>query len=139
MASILVFEDDEMFRSFLIEALSNAGHEVRGAADGEKGLRMFQAQPSDLVLTDIIMPGKEGIATVRELRKANPTLGIIAMSGGVAKNSPLYLELEHGLGTDRTLQKPFRLEVLLKTVAEILALDATLRSRAGKKQLDQGN
>jgi len=137
MASILILEDDDMFRGFLVDALTSAGHEVRGAADGEIGLRMFNAQPADLVLTDTIMPGKDGIATVRELRKANPTLGIIAMSGGVAKNSPLYLDLAQGLGADRTLQKPFRLDALIKTVEEVLALGDLPRVR-GKPKPKEG-
>ncbi|MCF7760873.1 MAG: response regulator [Cephaloticoccus sp.] len=133
MASILILEDDDMFRGFLADALKSAGHEVREAADGEKGLRMFNAQPADLVLTDIIMPGKEGIATVRELRKAHPGLGIIAMSGGVAINSPLYLDIAQGLGADRKLQKPFRLETLLQTVDEVLAMGNTPRVRTRPK------
>ncbi len=133
MASILILEDDALFRGFLMEALVEAGHEVRGAGDGEKGLRLFQAQPADLVLTDIIMPGKEGLATVRELRKANPTLGIIAMSGGVAKNSPLYLDMAMSMGADRTLPKPFRLEVLIKTVEDVLALGDKPRVRTPRK------
>jgi DNA-binding response OmpR family regulator len=97
--------------------------------DGDEGVKMFRARPTDLVLTDVVMPNKEGIATVRELRRANPHLGIIAMSGGLASDAPLYLHLAGGLGADRTLQKPFPLTVLLQAVKEVLALDGTARTR----------
>lgn len=129
MPSILLIEDDELFRSTLAEALISQGYTVTQATDGEEGVKMFKDRPTDLVLTDVVMPNKEGIATVRELRRANPSLGIIAMSGGLASDAPLYLQLAGGLGADRTLQKPFPLKVLLQAVKEVLAMDGTARSR----------
>lgn len=130
MATILLIEDDELFRSTLAEALISQGYTVTQAADGDEGVKMFKLRPTDLVLTDVVMPNKEGIATVRELRRANPGLGIIAMSGGLASDAPLYLQLAGGLGADRTLQKPFPLPVLLQAVKEVLALDETARTRS---------
>lgn len=121
MPSILIIEDDELFRSALAEALISQGYTVREAADGEEGVKSYREQPADLVLTDVVMPNKEGIATVMELRRAYPKLGIIVMSGGLAKDAPLYLQLAGGLGADRTLQKPFPIVTLLQAVAEVLA------------------
>lgn len=129
MATILLIEDDELFRSTLAEALISQGYTVIQAADGDEGVKMFKLRPTDLVLTDVVMPNKEGIATVRELRRANPGLGIIAMSGGLASDAPLYLQLAGGLGADRTLQKPFPLTVLLQAVKEVLAMGGTARTR----------
>ncbi len=127
MSSILVIDDDELFRTALAEALASQGFNVTQAADGDLGLKLFNAQPTDLVLTDIVMPNKEGIATVRELRRAHPGLGIIAMSGGAAANAPLYLDLANGLGADCTLQKPFPLTVLIEAVTAVLAKAGTVR------------
>ena len=129
MASILIIEDDELFRVMLVDVLSGYGYTVTQAANGDEGLKVFQAQPTDLVLTDIVMPGKEGIATVQELRRSNPSLGIIAMSGGTAQNAPLYLNLANGLGADRTLQKPFSIDLLRKTVEAVLAMGHVNRPR----------
>lgn len=127
MPTILLIEDDELFRITLAEALVSQGYSVTQAGDGAEGVRLFKAAPTDLVLTDIVMPNQEGIATVRELRQVSPTVGIIAMSGGLAKDAPLYLKLAGGLGADRTLQKPFPLPTLLATVQEVLALSGKPR------------
>ncbi len=129
MPTILLIEDDELFRTTLAEALASQGYVVTQAEDGVEGVKQFQAAPTDLVLTDIVMPNQEGIATVRALRQVNATVGIIAMSGGLAKDAPLYLKLAGGLGADRTLQKPFPLTTLLEAVQEVLALSGKPRPR----------
>lgn len=129
MPTILLIEDDELFRTTLAEALASQGYIVTQAEDGVEGVKQFQAAPTDLVLTDIVMPNQEGIATVRALRQISATVGIIAMSGGFAKDAPLYLKLAGGLGADRTLQKPFPLPTLLEAVKEVLALAGKPRSR----------
>lgn len=127
MPTILLIEDDELFRVTLAEALTSQGYAVTQAEDGVEGVKLFKAAPTDLVLTDIVMPNQEGIATVRELRQVSATVGIIAMSGGLAKDAPLYLKLAGGLGADRTLQKPFPLTTLLEAVKEVLALSGKER------------
>ena len=105
MPSILLIEDDDLFRDALANALIERGYTVMQARDGDEGLRIFRVEPADLVLTDIVMPNKEGIATVEELRRDHPNLGIIAMS----------------LGANRTLRKPFDLPTLLTAIEEVLA------------------
>lgn len=129
MPAILLIEDDELFRTTLAEALASQGYAVTQAEDGAEGVKRFQAAPTDLVITDIVMPNQEGIATVRALRQFSPKVGIIAMSGGLAKDAPLYLKLAGGLGADRTLQKPFPLTTLLEAVKEVLALSGQERPR----------
>jgi DNA-binding response OmpR family regulator len=69
--SILLIEDDELFRETLATALTERGYTVLQARDGEEGLRIFRVEPADLVLTDIVMPNMEGIATVVELRRVS--------------------------------------------------------------------
>jgi DNA-binding response OmpR family regulator len=67
MSSILLIEDDELFREALADALTEQGYTVTQAEDGEQGVKLFRAAPTDLVLTDIVMPSKDGTATVVEL------------------------------------------------------------------------
>lgn len=121
MPSLLLIDDDELFRETLALALTERGFEVMQARDGEEGVRLFRVVPADLVLTDIVMPNKEGVAVVTELRRDFPNLGIIAMSGGLAHDAPLYLKLARTLGANRTLKKPFELAVLVAAINEVLA------------------
>ena len=121
MPSILLIEDDDAYREVLANALVEHGYAVTQAADGDKGVKLFRTAPTDLVLTDIVMPNKEGIATVMELRRDHPKLGIIAMSGGAALEPMLYLKIAGTFGATRTLKKPFDLPTLLTTIEEVLA------------------
>lgn len=121
MASILLIEDDDFLREALATALNERGHVVVQARDGNVGLRLFRASPIDLVLTDIVMPNKEGIELVMELRRSDPNLGIIAMSGAIDGRAPLYLKLGETLGANRTITKPFEFSVLLTLIDEVLA------------------
>jgi DNA-binding response OmpR family regulator len=121
MPSILLIEDDELFRDALANALTEQGYTVTLAEDGEQGVKLFRATPTDLVITDIVMPNKEGIATVVELRRDFPQLGIIAMSGGAAHEPELYLKIAGTFGATRTLKKPFNLPTLLTAIEEVLA------------------
>ena len=91
------------------------------ARDGEEGRRIFRGVSADLVLTDLVMPNQEGIGHITELRKADPDLGIIAMSGGLAHDAPFYLRIAKGLGAHRTLKKPFELTTLVTVIDEGLA------------------
>ncbi len=120
MARILLIEDDDALRGVIAQSLAHAGHEVLQAADGRQGVDLFHASEFDLVLTDLVMPGKEGVETIIELRRENPTQRIIAMSGGMLR-SKLYLDLAGRLGAQRTLAKPFMPQELLGAVDEVLA------------------
>jgi DNA-binding response OmpR family regulator len=124
MPSLLLIEDDDLFRDALALALTEHGYTVYQARDGDEGLRIFRVEPADLVITDIVMPNKEGLATVMELRRDHPRLGIIVMSGGLAHDAPLYLKMAGNFGANRTLKKPFELTALLTTVEEVLAESA---------------
>jgi DNA-binding response OmpR family regulator len=120
MTTILLIEDDELFRETLALALAEHGYRVLQAPDGEKGVKLFRADPPDLVITDMVMPNKEGLETVTDLRRENPKIGIIAMSGGHAHDAALYLKLAGAFGATRMLKKPFTLAVLFQTVLDVL-------------------
>ena len=121
MPSILIIEDDDIFREALADALAARGFTVTQAEDGQKGLKSFRTAPTDLVITDLVMPNEEGLATIRALRRDWPELGIIAMSGGLAHDPALYLKFAGAFGADLTLQKPFDLPTLVASIDEVLA------------------
>jgi DNA-binding response OmpR family regulator len=119
MAKILVIDDDDRLRRMIGRALRRGGHEVAEAEDGVAGLRLFHADRPDIVVTDIVMPGKEGIETIADLRRESLSLPILAISGGRA-GSEAYLKFASQLGADATLAKPFRSEDLLHEVDKLL-------------------
>lgn len=123
MASILLVDDDEFVRGILRKALISVGHEVEEAPDGKVALAAYRRQPSDLVITDLVMPEKDGLEMIRELRRLDPAVKIIAMSGGGRMVAPaqLYLESARIFGAVRILAKPFNAPALLKAVSEVLS------------------
>lgn len=122
MPSILVIEDNEDIRALYKRILERAGHKVIEAADGKAGTRLYREAPADLVITDIIMPEKEGIETIKELTNDFPDIKIIAISGGgSAMASSVCLSLAGKLGAKRTLSKPIQTSQLLDAVSEVLA------------------
>ncbi len=120
MAKILLVDDDPDIRSLLKIMLTGEGHDVIEATDGTQALQVAQSQSFDLVLTDLIMPDKEGIETIMELRKKIPRIRIIAMSGGGVGRQEDYLGLAGKLGAMRTLAKPFGVKELKEAVDAVL-------------------
>jgi DNA-binding response OmpR family regulator len=121
MARVLVVDDECQMRELLRQALERHGHVVDEAGDGKEALQHFAEQRPDIVLTDLVMPGKEGIETIQALRRQSPTMPIIAMSGGGRVGPDEYLSLAGLLGANRTFAKPFRLEEILTAVRELTA------------------
>ena len=130
MARILIIDDDEQIRSLLRSILEDDGYEVAEAADGAEGVRSFRDAPGDLVITNIFMPEKDGLETIRELRREAPDLPIIAVSGGSPRlrvNStlrPNVLDAARALGAVRTFGKPFDRRELSEAVRSLVARDA---------------
>ena len=124
MARILIIDDDDQLRHMLCQALEQAGYETVEARDGEEGLEHYRATPTDLIITDILMPGKEGLETIMELRREVPGIKIIAISGGGQTGNMTFLEVARYLGAQRALQKPFELRELLNAVREVLESQA---------------
>ncbi len=120
MARILVVDDEEIIRFTLRQMLQKAGHEVFEAANGHVALKTFEDLGVDLVITDIIMPEKEGIETITEIRRRNPELKIIAVSGGGRTMTMNYLETAERFGADCALAKPLRRGDVLDAVDNAL-------------------
>jgi CheY-like chemotaxis protein len=121
MARILIIDDSPDVRLTLRTALESVGHAVTEAADGIEGIKRFSAEPSQLVITDILMPNKEGLETIRDLRKINQDLKIVAISGGSRANAVDFLNYAKSLGADMTLRKPIRMDDLYSAVDRCLA------------------
>lgn len=106
MARILIIDDDEALLFTLERWLAAAGHVVAAAADGLEAAKLFRAMPFELIVTDLVMPNREGLETIIMLRREFPEVRVIAMSGGTA-GTKIYLELAARLGAHNTLEKPF--------------------------------
>lgn len=119
MARILLIDDDDSLRTVMAKAIVHGGHEVIEATDGKQGVELFHATHVDLVITDLIMPVQEGVETILQLRRARPTLPIIAISGGVS-NSKLYLDIASKIGASHILSKPFGMAAMLEAITNVL-------------------
>lgn len=120
MALVLVIDDEGGMRTLVRRILEGAGHAVLEAENGKAGHRLFAQHSPDLVVTDILMPEKEGIETIRDLRKGHPAVRILAISGGGSTGQMNYLRMAQALGADAVLPKPFRSAALLETVERML-------------------
>jgi len=121
MAKILVIDDDARQRRLIVYILTKAGHQVFEADDGREGLQLFHQQRPALVITDILMPNKEGIETIAELRGEAPEVAIIAMSGGGAIGDMSYLDVARTLGANDVITKPFSAPDLVEAVNRLLS------------------
>lgn len=120
MALILIVDDDPLILKLLNRFFKGSGHETITASDGKEALALYKEQEPDLVLTDIIMPEKDGLETIIELRRMNPELKIIAISGGGSLDSSDYLNLAKKLGANYATEKPIKKEELLAIVDKVL-------------------
>lgn len=118
MPRILVIDDDEDLRTLLGQVLESAGYEVLLASNGAEGIKLFRQVPADLVLTDLFMPEREGLETIMELRRKEPGVAVIAMSGKTLASSMLAVARQ--LGAVETLEKSFSAEQLLRAVENAL-------------------
>ena len=116
MPRILIIDDEPQIRSMLRLMLERDGYEVVEAPDGIEGIRAYRQKPADLIITDLIMPNKDGIGMIIELQKEFPDVKIIAMSGGGLNKPEGYLKGAQKLGADCTLTKPIDREKMLRAV-----------------------
>jgi CheY-like chemotaxis protein len=121
MPEVLIIDDNKPLRWLLRTALEEAGHQVAEAPDGVKGVRAYLERRADVVLCDIFMPEMEGLETIRTLRRHDPGVRIIAMSGGSGTVPVNGLQIASHFGAVRVLSKPFPLARLIQVVQEILA------------------
>jgi two-component system response regulator (stage 0 sporulation protein F) len=116
LARILVIDDEEPVRSLLRTALELQGYKVVEAQNGREGLQCYQAEPTDLVITDIQMPVMDGVQMLMELRRTFPRAKVIAISAGEKA-----LDMARTLDAQHTLAKPFCLQELLAAVQALVS------------------
>jgi len=123
MKRILVLDDDIEMRQLLRLMLEQAGYEVVAAGGGYEGMRLFRKEPTDLVITEMTMPEKDGIETIRELQRDFPRVKIIAISGGGQRVDPQrVLKIARDFGAAHTFAKPFKREALLEAVQTLIGV-----------------
>ncbi len=120
MARILIIDDEPQIRSMLKLMLEREDYEVVEAPDGVEGIKVYRQNPADLIITDLIMPNKDGIGMIIDLKKEFPNVNIIAMSGGGLNKPDGYLKGAKKLGAACTLTKPIDREEMLRAVKDIL-------------------
>lgn len=116
MPSILIVDDDKSLRDLLAGILREQGHEVQTAEEGNSALAWMEKATFDLVVSDIIMPGKEGIETIREIRALHPDVRIIAMSTGGSLGNAQILEYARMIGAHEAIRKPIELPALIEMI-----------------------
>lgn len=116
MARILIIDDDPWIIKIFQQILEAEGHEITTAANGQEGLDQFRQNPSDLVITDMVMPVKDGLKLIMELTREFPRVPAIAISGGGVIEAERYLTLAESIGTIKTLTKPVTRQDLLAAV-----------------------
>ena len=120
MSKVLVLDDNEILVTVVTEALQEAGYDVMGTKDSKNLEKILQNQSFDLLITDIIMPDKEGIEIIIHVRENYSNMKVLAISGKDMGGSFNILELASGIGADATLKKPFTNSELIKTVNNLL-------------------
>ena len=123
MRQILIIDDDQQIRSLLKKIFKKEGFRTIEAQDGNEGIQKFREKGADLVITDLVMPGKEGIETIIELKREFPDVKIIAISGGGHNVPDAYLDVAKFLGAIHTFRKPFIPTDLLAVVNQIFSSD----------------
>lgn len=123
MALILVIEDEAQVSALIVRVLAQAGHTVAESRDGNEGLARIGAEEPDLVITDLLMPNRDGLETIMQIKRERPRIKVLAISGGDSFVGHSYLEVAKTLGADEVLRKPFRRAALLEAVERLLASD----------------
>jgi CheY-like chemotaxis protein len=119
MTNVLVIDDDDEVRDFLVRLLKRRGYSVTGARNGEVGLASLETESFALVITDIVMPDMEGLETIKRMRRGNPALPIIAISGGGSSQID-YLNFARKFGANAVLAKPFDPAALLDLATQLV-------------------
>lgn len=120
-ARILVVDDEEQVRGSMVRLLERLGYDVAGVEDGGAALRRVRAHPTDLVITDMQMPGKSGLELLLELHALDPRLPVIAMSGGGSSKQLDLLGSAGLLGAVAVVPKPYTVDELVMAVRGALA------------------
>ena len=118
--SILLVDDDEQFCAMLSEALTGEGFQVREASDGRQGIKLYEEQPAHIVISDLIMPEKEGLEMIVEMKRLHAGVKVIAISGGGRGSSQNYLKMAKAFGAQIVLPKPFSHREIVEAINQVL-------------------
>ncbi|WP_462325820.1 response regulator [Desulfoplanes sp.] len=121
MTNILIIDDDPQIRMMLSELLEREDYRVDVVSNGFEALEQFGREKPDLIITDVVMPDMDGLELMLRLRKQQPGLKVVAISGGARIGPESYLKLADKLGADATVAKPMDIVKLLDTVKELVA------------------
>ena len=119
----MVIDDDSALRMVWRDVLEEEGYRVFEAGDGEEGLSVLDQCRADVVITDLLMPGRGGMETVAEIRMNYPDVKIVAASGGAVVGALSFGEAAAKLGAHGSLQKPVTIQELIDTVRDVLLDD----------------
>ena len=125
MATILIIDDDKSIVSFLEERLMYEGFNALTAINGGEGMKLFNENKVDLVITDIIMPEKVGFDVITEMKRIRPDTKIIAMSGMGLGMVNTCLKTAKFSGAEYTFAKPFETSDLINAVYKLLNEEKT--------------
>jgi len=120
MSTVLVVDDDDSILRLISEIMKKEGYDVLQAEDGNEACQKFLKNPCDLVITDLIMPNKEGLELIQELKGIKPDVKIIAYSGGGQLEPDDYLKFAKGIGADKVFRKPIPIVELRQSASELL-------------------
>ena len=119
--TVLIADDDPTLRAIGAELLSGEGYRVLEAEDGDEALRIVEAEAVDLIVLDMLMPNKDGIETIIELKRRQSGVRILAISSGGSMDVDSLLKPALAYGADRVMSKPLRISTFATTIAEMLA------------------
>ncbi len=116
MKSILLIDDDDLSRGAVHKMLERSGYQVFSTGDGNGAIDRYRNSPTDLVITDLIMPDIDGLEVIQQLRRINPAVRVLAISGGGRVEAEEYLSVARKFGAVEVLSKPFTGQELKKSV-----------------------
>ncbi len=120
MVKILIIDDEAPIRKMFRKLFEQHNYNVLDAVNGKQGMDIFKEQGADLIITDLLMPEKDGLETIREIRKLNTDIKIIAISGGGLMDQKMYLGMAKKFGAHHIFTKPVDNDELLSTVKRLL-------------------
>lgn len=120
MSRILIIDDDAAMRDVLRQTFERAGFVVDVAADGNEGIACYQRNRADVVITDVVMPDREGIETLIEIKGMDPDAKVIAMSGGGRAGATGFLTLAKKFGAEEVYAKPLDRRALVSNVRNLI-------------------
>ena len=126
--TILIADDDPTLRAIGAELLAGEGYRILQAEDGDEALHLIRTERVDLVVLDMLMPNKDGLETIIELRRRKSSIRILAISSGGSMDIDSLLKPALAFGADRVLSKPLRISTFAATIAEMLLQPAVTGS-----------